>query len=75
MYRLKTSNQSYGGIFRLKQSILILVAAAAEAFTCVVAVVVVYLFVQILLLLLLLGFLHVIVQFPYSFLSYLPLFD
>jgi len=74
MYRLKTSNQSYGGIFRLKQSILVLVAAAAEAFTCVVAVVVVYLFVQILLLLLL-GFLHVIVQFPYSFLSYLPLFD
>jgi len=78
MYRHKTSNQSYGGIFRLKQSILVLVAAAAEAFTCVVAVVVVYLFVQILLLLLLLlllGFLHVIVQFPYSFLSYLPLFD
>jgi len=76
MCRLKTSNQSYGGIFRLKQSILVLVAAAAEAFTCVVAVVVVYLFVQILLLLLLLlGFLHVIVQFPYSFLSYLPLFD
>ena len=65
-----------GGFFsRIKQSILVLVAAAAEAFTCVVAVVVVYLFVQILLLLLLLGFLHVIVQFPYSFLSYLPLFD
>ena len=67
MHRLKTSNKSCGGIFfRLKQSILVLVAAAAEAFTCVVAVVVVYLFVQILLLLLLLGFLHVIVQFPYS---------
>ena len=72
MYRLETSNQSYGGIFsRIKQSILVLVAAAAEAFTCVVAVVVVYLFVQILLLLLLLGFLHVIVQFPYSCLTFL----
>merc|ERR1712038_1366382 len=59
-----------GGIFsRIKQSILVLVAAAAEAFTCVVAVVV-YLFVQILLLLLL-GFLHVIVQFPYSCLTFL----
>ena len=55
----------------LKQSILFLIAAAAEAFTCVVAVVVVYLFVQILLLLLLLGFLHVIVQFPYSCLTFL----
>jgi len=31
----------------------------------------VYLFVQILLLLLLLGFLHVIVQFPYSCLTFL----
>jgi len=59
-----------GDFFRLKQSILVLVAAAAEAFTCVVAVVV-YLFVQILLLLLLLGFLHVIVQFPYSCLTFL----
>ena len=58
-----------GDFFRLKQSILVLVAAAAEAFTCVVAVVV-YLFVQILLLLLL-GFLHVIVQFPYSCLTFL----
>jgi len=59
----------WGIFFRLKQSILVLVAAAAEAFTYVVAVVV-YLFVQILLLLLL-GFLHVIVQFPYSCLTFL----
>ena len=67
-----------GGIFRFKQSIIVLVAAdaaAAEAFTNVV-IVVVYLFVQILLFLLLLGFLHVTVQFPYSFLPFfLPLFD
>jgi len=75
MYRLKTSNQSYGGFcFRLKQSILFLVAAAAEAFTCVVAVVVVYLFVQILLLLLLLGFFACNCSIP-LLLSYLPLFD
>jgi len=60
----------WGYFSRIKQSILVLVAAAAEAFTCVVAVVV-YLFVQILLLLLLLGFLHVIVQFPYSCLTFL----
>jgi len=51
-----------GGIFRFKQSIIVLVAAdaAAEAFTSVL-VEVVYLFVQILLFLLLLGFLHVTV--------------
>ena len=64
-----------GGIFRFKQSIIVLVAAAAEAFTNVV-IVVVYLFVQILLFLLLLGFFACNCLIPlFSFFTFLPLFD
>jgi len=64
-----------GGIFRFKQSIIVLVAAdaaAAEAFTNVV-IVVVYLFVQILLFLLLLGFFACNCSIPLLF-FYLPSF-